>query len=454
MVDIKYIQKQLKHKKEHEDRVNYNLFMRSMGKPASQQYGWATPLEADGVPVWARKNPRSGTPNIKVSTEIFNDIITTKASYGFSDIQREFADDIDDTVKDLYKEYDRMSHTDTLMNDLAEDDAMCGISYTLTFLHGEGKDRKPMTKRYPAWNGYVKYDDMTGLPVLGCIYGCVGKKDNRYTTGESETYFIEVYDNTMRYRYEGKSETDNFELKSEEPHGFKEVPVVEWLNNKKRVGNAELALSAIDALDSLMSDGASEIATLANAYLVLINAGSVNEEMKKQFRDTGILPMQENAKAEFITKDINPEFISLVKEELRKIAYEASQSLDPRVLAGKTELRKTQADNLFAPLDKSCKATERNWQKSLELLDRVLKSFWTGLAIPSVADYDTYDIDYKFNYNKPSDILTELKEIKEAGGVLPQYKIFMLSLGLNEDAARALAEESKNEQTEMLPDFN
>lgn len=453
MVDIKNIQKKLEYKKTHEDIVNYNLFMRSMGKPASQQYGWATPLEADGVPVWARKNPRSGTPNIKVSTEIFNDIITTKASYGFSNIQREYTEDISDDVKELYKEYDRMSHTATLYNDLAEDDTMCGISYTLTFLHGEGKDRKPMTKRYPAWNGYVKYDEMTGQPVLGCIYGCIGKKDNRYKTGENVTYFIEVYDETMRYRYESKSENSDFDLVSEEPHGFKQVPVIEWLNNKKRTGNAELALSAIDALDSLMSDGASEIATLANAYLVLVNAGGVNDEMKKKFRDTGILPLQENAKAEFITKDINPNFIELVKEELRKIAYEASQSLDPRVLAGKTELRKTQADNLFAPLDKSCKATERNWQKSLELLDRVLKSFWTGLAIPSVADYDTYDINYKFSYDKPRDILTELKELKEAGAVLPNYYIIAKGLGLEEDKAEELAEQAKQEMLDAEPQF-
>lgn len=453
MVDIKNIQKKLEHKRTHEDKYNYNLFLRSMGKPASSQYGWNTPLDADGVPVWARKDPRSGTPNIKVSTEIFNDIITTKASYGFSNIKREFNEDVPEDVQELYKDYDRMSYIESLYNDLAEDDAMCGISYTLTFLQGEGKDRKPMTKRYPAWNGYVKYDEMTNEPLYGCIYGCVGKKDNRNKYGENVTYFIEVYDKTMKCRYESKDANAEFKPVEEMPHGFTEVPVVEWLNNKKRRGNAELAISAIDALDAMMSDSSSEIATLANAYLVLENAGVVDEETKKEFRNTGILPMPEGGKANFITKSIDPNFLSFVEEKLRKVAYKASQSVDPEVLEGKTELRKAQADNLFASLDKTCRNTERNWQKSLERLDRVLKSFWTGLAIPAVADYDTYDISYRFILDKPRDILTELKELKEAGAVLPNWYIISLGMGIDEDKAKELAEEAKAEGTEELPQF-
>lgn len=453
MVDIKNIQKKLETKRTNEDKYNQNLFLRSMGVPASSQYGWNTPLDANGVPVWARKDPRSGTPNVKVSTEIFNDIITTKASYGFSNIKRDYSDDIDETIQELYKQYDRKSNTETLWNDLAEDDAMCGISYTLTFLQGEGRDRQPMTKRYPAWNGYVKYDDMTQQPLYGCIYGCVGKNDNRFSTGENKTYFIEVYDSITKYRYEGKSENDNFKIVEEVPHGFTQVPVIEWLNNKHRRGNAELAISAIDALDALLSDASSEIATLANAYLVLENAGVLGDDDKKKFRDTGILPMPEGGKASFITKSIDPNFLAFVEEKLRKVAYKASQSIDPEVLEGQTELRKAQADNLFASLDKTCRTTERNWKTSLELLDKILKSFWTGLAIPAVADYNTYDINYKFILDKPRDILTELKELKEAGAVLPNYYIIGLGLGLDDDKAISLAEEAKSEGTAELPQF-
>lgn len=452
MVDIKNIQKQIKNK-DTVDKISYNLYLRSIGKPASSQFGWTNPVEADGEPVLARQQAKNGNPNVKVRSGIVKSILSTKTSYGFANIQRQYNDDIDDTIKDLYQEYDRLTCIDTFYSRLSKNDALAGSAYSLTFLVGEGVDRQPMSRFYPSWNGYVKYDDMTGESLYGCIYGTVGKKDNRTNYGERDVHFIELYDKTDMYRFECNSKDGNFKQVDSKPHGFTEVPVIEWRNNDETIGNVEEAVTSIDAYQAIISDGASEIATLANAYLVIQNGGDVDPEKKEELRQTGIFTVGENGKMEFVTKDINPEFIDLLKEELRKLAYESAQSLDPRVLQSQTEMRKAQVDNMYSSLDMACRETELEWRQSLEYLDRVLKSFWTGLAIPSVADYSTYDINYIFTKNKPQDIMTDLKDFKDAGGQLPQYKLIMKAFKLDEAEARSLAEEANAELTEALPSF-
>lgn len=451
MAEIKEIVQILKDK-EKQDEINYNLYLRSLGKPASMQYGWNDPIEADGVPVKARKTVRDDAPNLMTSTEIFNDITSTKASYMASNIQREYTDDIEDSVKDKYLEYDRITHTPTLYHDLAVDCAGWGGAYTLTYwVELDGK-KQAMSRKYNAWNGYVSYNEDTLLPEFACIYGCVNVSDNRYTTNKRKEYFINVYTDTEVISYKSKNQYDGYKLDSTDKHGFTEVPVVEWKNNKFFRGDAEKAVSLIDAYEAVLADNSSEGASFANAYLMLKQMGSIDENVRKEMQQTGVFwSDEEGASAEFVIKNINPEFVKMLLDELRKAIYEAAQGLDPRTLSSMKEMRKAQADNIYAPLDKISKNTERQWDTSLELLDRVLKSFWTGLATPAVADYDTFYINYLFRYDKPTDILTDLKDIKAAGGILPNWYILSKSLNIDEDKARDLAKEANEEMTEALP---
>lgn len=456
MVDIKQIQKIIKDKAE-QDKINRNLYLRSLGKPASSQFGWSNPIEADGSPVSARKSPRSGSVNLKTPTNIFTGIMTRKASFGFNDIKREYNDDIEDAVRDNYLQYDRNTMTETMYNVLAKDCAGWGSAYTLTYLIGEGNDRKPMTRKYHSWNAFVKYDEYTRLPEYACIYGTVDKKDGRYTTSNNtrKDFFIQVYDKTTMQRYECQSMEGDFKpVGEEELHGFTEVPVVEWLNNENKQGNAELATALIDAYEAILADTASEGASFSNAYLLLKRMGQIDDKKKQEMKNTGVMVSNdENASAEFIIKNINPAFVELLKNWLRSAIYEAAQSYDPEALKGMKEMRKSQADSIFSELEMTCDDTKRMWKQSLEFLDRVLKSFWTVLASPSVADYDTYDVNYAFAYNKPQDIATDLKDLKEAGGAVPAWFVNSKILEMDEDRARQLAEEAQQEMTDSLPQF-
>jgi hypothetical protein len=105
-----------------------------------------------------------------------------------------------------------------------------------------------------------------------------------------------------------------------------------------------------------------------------------------------------------------------------------------------------------ALMETDAKNTEMEWKISLEYLDRVLKSYWTGLDTNPVADYDTYDIYYDFKRNELRDILSDLKDLKQAGGMLPQKELFQ-KFGYDENIAEELAEEASNELSESLPEI-
>lgn len=86
---------------------------------------------------------------------------------------------------------------------------------------------------------------------------------------------------------------------------------------------------------------------------------------------------------------------------------------------------------------------------SLEYVDRLLQSYWTGLDINSVSGYSTEEVNYDFKRNIPNDVMTWLKDMLQAGGKLPQKEIF-IKAGYTEQKAEELVQEAENESYEML----
>ena len=90
--------------------------------------------------------------------------------------------------------------------------------------------------------------------------------------------------------------------------------------------------------------------------------------------------------------------------------------------------------------------------RPVQYLDRVLKSYWTGLDINSVADYSTYDIDYLFIRTMPKDEMTILKDLRQAGGLLPNAEILKRS-GYDEQTAEELAQRATDENYDAIPNL-
>lgn len=431
------------------DTLKYNLHLRAENKAASH-FEWKNPEYADGIPIFARSKVSCSDPNIRATFNNFAVIMNKKAGYLAGDIQRKYSDDISDDVKEKYKEFDRLNNSESLYTDLMASCGGWGNTYTLCYID-KPKDEELTDKRvnFPvrvkevqSWQAKIKYDD-NGEPIEGYVY---------YEDDDKRLHLFE-YDNLNVKEWIASKSGKSFELASNNIHGFTEIPLVEWKNNKLTRGNAQNAVTLMDAYDRLMSDNITEWATFRQAYLLLKGMGLVDEETKADMQKTGILTsMSDTGEARFITKDVNPEFVKYITEKTWKSIWIVAASIDPEAMGSLTNATAFQIQQMYANMESDCKFTEQAWLRSFEYLDRILKSYWTGLDIKSVSDYSTYDIDYEFIRTMPKDEMTILKDLRTAGGTLPNAEILKRS-GYDEQTAEELAQRANDEGYDAIPNI-
>ncbi len=425
MIDKKLLEK---------DEITFRLHLRSLNKPASC-FEWHNPLMADGIPIYARQKSTYSDPNIRVGYNNFQVIQRTKSGYLGGDIQRTYSDDIPDEVKAKYLEFDNLNHFKSFLKRLMFSCTGWGNTYSLCYLDEENNVR---IKQVQSWQAKVEYDD-NGEPIKGYVYYPI---DERMHVWEYDGVYVTEW-------IASKSGASYILLTEPKEHGFKGIPLIEWCNNDNKQGNSELAVPLMDAYDRLISDNITESATFRAAYLLLKNMGNLDDKVKAQMAKTGVFSGGSDAEAKFLTKDINPEFIKFVMSETWAGIWVVSSSVDPKALASLSNATAFQISQMYRNMEEDCKDTEAEWLISLEYLDRILKSYWTGLDVRSVNDYSTEDINYDFKRNIPNDVMTWLKDMLQAGGKLPQKEIF-IKAGYTEQKADELVQEAENESYEML----
>ena len=416
------------------DEITFRLHLRSLNKPASC-FEWHNPLMADGIPIYARQKATYSDPNIRVGYNNFQVIQRTKSGYLGGDIQRTYSDNIPDEVKAKYSEFDNLNHFKSFLKKLMFSCSGWGNTYSLCYLDEENNVR---IKQVQSWQAKVEYDD-NGEPIKGYVYYPI---DERMHVWEYDGVYVTEW-------IASKSGASYILLTEPKEHGFKGIPLIEWCNNDNKQGNSELAVPLMDAYDRLISDNITESATFRAAYLLLKNMGFLDDKTKAEMAKTGVFSGGADADARFLTKDINPEFIKFVMSETWAGIWVVSSSVDPKALASLTNATAFQISQMYRNMEEDCKDTEAEWKISLEYLDRILKSYWTGLDVRSVNDYSTEDINYDFKRNIPNDVMTWLKDMLQAGGKLPQKEIF-IKAGYTEQKADELVQEAENESYEML----
>ena len=436
------------------DRIKFNLHLRAENKPARKFY-WVNPEEADGIPILARQAVSLSDPNIKATFNNFAVIMNKKAGYLAGNIKRKYADTIPDSLKNSinakYEEFDRLNNTDTLFSELMASCTGWGNTYTLCYIDKpedeeitENKINYPVRIReVEAWNSKVEYND-NKEPEKAYIYE-QKRKEKRIKVYEYDKLLVSEYYLTES----GRIDSDVIQYR----HGFTEIPLIEWKNNKLSRGNAQNAVSLMDAYDRLMSDNITEWATFRQAYLFLKNMGLIDETTAQRMQKTGaIIGQGESSEVRFVTKDVNPEFVKFITEKTWSSIWIVAASIDPEAIGSLTNATAFQIQQMYANMESDCKFTEQCWMKSFEYLDRVLKSYWTGLDINSIPDYSTYDIDYEMIRTIPKDVMTYLKDLRTAGGLLPNAEI-LKQAGYDDKLAEELASQAADENVDMLPNL-
>lgn len=268
---------------------------------------------------------------------------------------------------------------------------------------------------------------------------------------ETEKWVVEVYDNKNKSIYHTTGGLlGNIKFDSSTPHGFTEVPVAVYNNNRFRTGDFEKVIPMIDAYDSIASNTLNDLENFADAYLVFKNV-DLDEDDVKLMRETKTISFNDidgNASVEWLTKDV-----------LEAGAWEGSQAkLEQQIyiLTGTPQF----SDENFAgnssgvaikykilPLEQKAASKEREFRKGLQRRISLINDVVDLL----LSDMTYLDIDITFKRTLPVDILAEMQAVQAGHGLLPQETLLGQVSFVDNPAEEVAKLQAENE---LSLDFN
>lgn len=388
-------------------QIKYGLYQRTKLRAASR-FEWDDPREADGVPVYSK--PKLGTTKVnnKLHTPFDRAIISTNSGY-FAGITPTITTTKDDELLENY-------HLDSLIMEMTQTAIGRGSGYSLlSALEGQ-----IYINPISDWSSVVMYDYITNKPVFGIVYEKVLSRTTDERPDDYDAYDIWFYTNSTITT--GRLEGGSFNIISEDIHGFNDVPLVEFPNNTERVGDVELTLSLQDAYDIANSDLSSEISQLRLAYLLIKNEGQdFSDEDVQRLTKTGLLLLGKDGDANFIEKSLNSTPVEQLKNDLEKDIYKYSLSYDPDSNTS-GDITAFQIQQSMTKMEESAIEREKVFTKSIKRIVNMISGF-LGLTGGSLGEFESI----AYSRNVPSNIINDLKGMKEAGLLLDQETLSDLS---------------------------
>lgn len=137
------------------------------------------------------------------------------------------------------------------------------------------------------------------------------------------TFAVEVYDKEKVSIYTASTGLSELHLTEERPHYFKDVPFVEYINNEYRQSSFEQVMGLIDGLEKLASDEVNTFEQFCDCYMILKNVVAEAEDIQ-QMKQNRVLLLDSDSDASYLTKQVNIEQITSLKNEFVKNIHKIS----------------------------------------------------------------------------------------------------------------------------------
>jgi SPP1 family phage portal protein len=352
-----------------------------------------------------------------------------------------------DSVKQLNAFMDSENKADEDMS-LGEDASICGTAYRLVSVDDDGEeDESPFEiPTLEPWNTFVVYSSKAGhKPLLGVTYSKL-LDDNGNTVGTSYV----IYDNKCQYQYAVKGvPTTKIQPKDmiapPKPHFLGDVPIVEYPNNRWRIGDFEIVMTVLNAINDLHSDRMNSIQQVVDAVLVFIGCHLKTKEENAQAGEGGIsdyqslkeygaieLPSADGQKADvkYVSSSVNQNDAEVFAQTLADYAYAICGIPDRKQKGGGTGdtgdavyLR-----NGFESLELVARVKERSFKKSehqsLRMVCKILKVF-------NSIDLKPMQVDIKFIRNRTNNLVNKsqaLSNLHSTGLFAPEDEIQLIGI--------------------------
>lgn len=259
------------------------------------------------------KAARNKTPNNVIPTGYYSTVTDTMGGYMFSDVQYTCEDEgYQKNLDDIFK-----------ANNIQVEDMQMGTSALaynkgIEYVYTDGKSDIKIKELNPANTIILRDSTIMRNPEAAINFTVLNTE-----MSEFDVMYIEP---ELERRFTVKD--DNVVMPEERPLPFTDLPVIEY--NTQILGKKapfEVVIPYIRGLDALVSGNANEIDRLVDALLVLGKDMSP-EELKHSEEWKALVDWSTEDRAEYLTKDMSPEFRKYVSELLIREIHKHSHVID------------------------------------------------------------------------------------------------------------------------------
>jgi len=261
----------------------------------------------------ADKDKRGKTPNNVIPTGYYSTVVDTMAGYMFQDVQYNCEDE---TLQD---NLDAINDA----NNIQSEDMKMGVSALafnkgIEYVYTDKESKIKIRRLNPLQTIIIKDDDIDMTPIAAINFSVINKEEN--------TYKVLYVEPKIEWKFTLKDET----IKDEEERVllFDALPVIEY--QSQIIGKKapfEVVIPYIEGLDALISGNANEIDRLVDALLVL-GKDMDDEQLLHSEEWKALVNWSIEDRAEYLTKDMSPEFRKYVSELLIREIHKHSHVID------------------------------------------------------------------------------------------------------------------------------
>ncbi len=262
-------------------------------------------------------------------------------------------------------------------------------------------------------------------------------------------YTLEVYDSTSVTTYEFLSDTDKKEVPTvtgeTKLHGFNQVPIIEFLNNKRANGDFKNVISLIDGYNEATSTAIDDMKDFTDAYLVLVNMGGTTDEEIERMNKNKVMLINEQGDAKWLVKQVNDSYAQNNKNRLNQDIHKFSMIPDMQDKEFSGNSSGVALGYKLLALEQLAAQKEMYFKKAINQRLQLMIDFH-NLKIKST------DIQKVFTRNVPKNLVEAADTAQKLQGIV-SHETILSTLPFVEDAKGELekikAEEDINAEKDM-----
>lgn len=287
---------------------------------------------------------------------------------------------------------------------------------------------------------FVIYD-MTISPSIkfAIRYYDVGEGNDKIT-------YAEVYDKEVCTLYKGKD--SDLSLEQITPHTFKDVPVVEYVNNKEEQGDFEQVITLIDAYNKAQSNTLNDMDQFTDAFLILVNMAGTDSERIDELKRNRVMLLDDDGDAKWLIKEINDAWVENYKDRVRRDIHKFSYTPDMQDESFGNNLSGVSIRYKILAMEQIRSNKERKFKKGLQ---RRIELICNSLSLEKDIDLFT-NINIKFANTLPQNIYELSQTIKNLSPYLSSETL-LNQLPFVENAKEEL-EKKKAEDEEITSSYD